>query len=47
MNEYQVGQDFKKVQLTAKEKSELFAEGIITVILMLLLNLSIMVILKQ
>nr|AAD10266.1 putative histidine kinase [Latilactobacillus sakei subsp. sakei 23K] len=47
MNEYQVGQDFKKVQLTAKEKSELFAEGIITVILLLLLNLSIMVLLQQ
>lgn len=47
MNEYQVGQDFKKVQLTAKEKSELVAEGIITVILLLLLNLSIMVLLQQ
>ncbi|WP_426355818.1 sensor histidine kinase [Latilactobacillus sakei] len=47
MNKYQVGQDFKKVQLTAKEKSELFAEGIITVILLLLLNLSIMVLLQQ
>lgn len=37
----------QKVKLTTKEKSELFFEGIVTVVLLLLLNLSIIVILQQ
>ncbi len=36
-----------KFQLTGREKSELFGEGVVTVILLLLLNMSIYVILKQ
>lgn len=36
----------KKVILTTKEKSELFGEGVITVILLLLLNLSIIILLN-
>lgn len=36
-----------KFRLTAREKSELFGEGVVTVILLLLLNMSIYVILKQ
>lgn len=47
MADYQGEKNLQKVALTAKEKSELFAEGIITVILLLLLNLSIMVLLQQ
>ncbi|CAI3445804.1 HAMP domain-containing histidine kinase [Enterococcus cecorum] len=38
--------DNKKIVLTSKEISELFAEGIITVILLLLLNVSLLVILS-
>ncbi|KRK74047.1 sensor histidine kinase [Lacticaseibacillus nasuensis] len=37
----------EKVRLTAKEKSELWGEGIITVILLLMLNLALVVILKE
>ena len=33
----------ERVKLTAAEKSELFAEGVITVVLLLLLNLSIII----
>ena len=36
----------QKVILTTKEKSELFGEGVITVILLLLLNLSIIILLN-
>lgn len=36
----------QKVQLTAREKSELFAEGIITIILLLLLNLSVVILMN-
>jgi hypothetical protein len=35
------------VKLTAREKSELFGEGVVTVILLLLLNLSVYVLLDQ
>lgn len=35
------------MKLTAREKSELFGEGIVTIILLLLLNLSIYVLLDQ
>ena len=38
--------DNKKIVLTSKEISELFAEGIVTVILLLLLNVSLLVILS-
>jgi len=37
----------EKVHLTAKEKSELLVEGIVTVILLLMLNLAVVVILMQ
>ena len=47
MDEQHNNQPLAKVALTGKEKSELFAEGVITVILLLLLNLSIMVLLQQ
>lgn len=47
MDEQHNNQPLKKVALTGKEKSELFAEGVVTVILLLLLNLSIMVLLQQ
>lgn len=36
----------KKVKLTGKEKSELFGEGVVTVILLLLLNLSLLILLN-
>ena len=36
----------QKVILTTKEKSELFGEGVITVILLLLLNLSIIILIN-
>lgn len=36
-----------KVQLTSKEKSELFGEGVVTVILLLMLNLSIIILLNM
>ena len=36
-----------KFSLTAREKSELFGEGIVTVILLLLLNMSIFMIVNQ
>lgn len=39
--------DNKKIALTSKEISELFAEGVITVILLLLLNVSLLVILSM
>ena len=37
----------KRITLTSKEISELFAEGIVTVILLLLLNVAILVILTS
>ncbi|APT18655.1 two-component system histidine kinase [Amylolactobacillus amylotrophicus DSM 20534] len=36
----------KKVKLTGKEKSELFGEGVVTVVLLLLLNLSILILIN-
>ena len=36
----------KRVKLTAAEKSELFAEGVITVVLLLLLNLSVIILIN-
>ena len=36
----------EKVKLTAREKSELFGEGVVTVVLLLLLNLSIVILLN-
>lgn len=36
----------ERVKLTAAEKSELFAEGVITVVLLLLLNLSIVILIN-
>lgn len=47
MNEQNKQSTLQKVALTGKEKSELFAEGVVTVILLLLLNLSVMVLLQQ
>ncbi len=37
----------EKVHLTGKEKSELWGEGLITVILLLMLNLAVVVLGKQ
>ena len=37
----------EKVKLTAKEKSELWIEGIVTVILLLMLNFALLVLINQ
>lgn len=37
----------RRITLTAKEKSELFIEGVVTIVLLLLLNLSVVIILEQ
>ena len=38
---------YTRIQLTSKEKSELFIEGLVTIILLILLNLAMYMILVQ